>query len=253
MSRGASRGAILRSWSEQAAPRERSALRELARSVSALAARSGKRTLLLVTNGYEWYPGQTLAQAFAFSPLQQFDYDIGDDLRKVLAEANGSGITIQVFDAKGLAVDADASQSSSPQVNPFFRAQNFRDSMAALAGETGGTLVENRNVFRAELDRVYREASSYYSVGVTLNGVPGAKARKVDVRTTRPGVVVRSRTGFVARTADEAAADRMEMALLTPGAAGDFAATLKIGALESKGGIGRPDRIVRGLLSRCRS
>jgi hypothetical protein len=110
--------------------------------------------------------------------------------------------------------------------------------MAALAGETGGTLVENRNVFRSDLDRVYREASSYYSVGVTLNGVPGAKARKVDVRTTRPGVVVRSRTGFVARTADKAAIDRMEMALLTPGAAGDFAATLKIGTLESKGGIG---------------
>ena len=239
VSRASTRSSILRSWSAQAAARERSSLAELARSVSALAARSGKRTLLLVTNGYEWHPGQTLAQAYGPSLLQQFDYDIGDDLKVILEEANSSGITIQVFDAKGLVVDVDASQPLSPAVNPFFKAQNFRDSMAALAYETGGSLVENRNVFLSDLDRVYREASSYYSVGVTLAGVPGKGSRDVEVRCTRPGVVVRARTGFAAKTADEAAIDRIEMALLTPGAAGDFPATLRIGAPESKGGPGR--------------
>lgn len=239
LSRPSSRGGILRSWSAQTASRERSALAELARSVSALAARSGKRTLLLVTNGYEWYPGQTLAQAYGPSLLSQFDQDIGDDLRKVLARANSSGITIQVFDAKGLVADGDASQPLPLATNPFFRTQNFRDSMAMLARDTGGSLVENRNVFRSDLDRVYREASSYYSVGVTLSGVPGKSTRTVEVLTTRPDVVVRARSGFSAKTADEAAVDRVEMALLTPGATGDFAATLRIGALESKGGPGR--------------
>lgn len=238
-SRVASRGGILRSWASQAAARERSALRELSRSVSALAARSGKRTLLLVTNGYEWYPGQTLAQAFGPTLLSQFEENVGDDVAKVLAEANGSGITIQVFDAKGLASDADASEAAPPTVDPFFRAQNFRDSMVSLARDTGGTLVESRNAFRSELDRVYREASSYYSVGVTLSGVPGTTGRKVEVRTTRPGVVVRSRTGFEAKTADRAAVDRVEMALLNPGATGDFPATLRIGTPEKKGGLGR--------------
>jgi VWFA-related protein len=239
LSRTSSRGAILRSWADQAAVREKSALGELARSVSALAARSGKRTLLLVTNGYEWYPGQTLAQAYGPNSLIQFDQNIGDDIGKVLSRANSSGITIQVFDAKGLVADSDASQMLPSAVNPFFKQQNFRDSMAALAGETGGTLVENRNLFRTDLDRVYREASSYYSVGVTLSGVPGTGSRKVEVRTTRPGVEVRARTRFGAKTADEAAVDRVEMALLNPGATGDFSATLRIGALEKKGGVGR--------------
>jgi hypothetical protein len=50
---------------------------------------------------------------------------------------------------------------------------------------------------------------------------------------------VRARTGFEAKTAADAAVDRVEMALLTPGAAGDFPATLKIGAPESKGAPGR--------------
>lgn len=235
VSRGSARTGLIRNWSTQAAARERSALLELSRSVSALAARSGKRTLLLVTNGYEWYPGQTLAQAFGPSPLQQFEYEIGDEIRKVLDEANSAGITVQVFDAKGLTVDVDASERLSPALSPFFRQQNFRDSMSQIAAGTGGALVENRNLFKTELDRVYREASSYYSVGVTLSGLPPAGARKVDVRTTRPGVTVRSRNGFVARSADAAAVDRIEMALLTPAASGDFPATLRIGTPESAG------------------
>jgi len=239
VSRPSARTAIIRSWADQSGARDRSALRELARSVSALAARSGKRTLLLVTNGYEWYPGQTLAQALGPSPMQQFDQDIADDIRRVLSEANGAGVTIQVFDAKGLGSDVDAGERLVPAVNPYFKQQNYRDSMVSLSSETGGSLVENRNFFRTDLDRVYREASSYYSVGVTLSGVPGKGTRKVAVTSTRPGVDVRARTGFAAKTAAEAAVDRVEMALLTPGAAGDFPAQLKIGAPEAKGGPGR--------------
>lgn len=238
-SRPAARSSILRSWSSEAAARERSALGELARGVSALAARSGKRTLLLVTNGYEWYPGQTLAQAYGVSGLAQFDQNIGDEIRRVFEAANASGVTIQVFDAKGLVVDSDASAALPSGVNPFYRAQNFRDSMMALARETGGDLTENRNAFDGALERVYREASSYYSVGVTLSSLPGSGTRKVEVRSTRPGVVVKARTGFGAKTAEDAAVDRIEMALLNPAAAGDFPATLRIGTLEGRGGIGR--------------
>ena len=164
--------------------------------------------------------------------------DWSEELKEVLDEANSSGITIQVFDAKGLVAEGDASEAAPPSTSPFFRAQNFRDSMAVLARETGGALVESRNVFRADLDRVYREASSYYSVGVTLSAVPGAGARKVEVRTTRPGVVVRSRVGFGAKNAEDAAVDRIEMALLNPDAAGDFPAELRIGAAEAQG-LGR--------------
>lgn len=237
ISRPRYRESVIRSWSFEAANRERAALSELARSISALAARSGKRTVLLVTNGYEWHPGQTLAQAFGPALVSQFEQDVSREIDEVLAQANSAGITIQVFDAKGLSSDVDASERLSPAVNPFFRAQNFRDSMAAMAARTGGTLVENRNDFRASLDRVYRETSAYYSVGVTLSALSGVGPRKVEVRTTRPGVAVKARTGFVARSADEAAVDRIEMALLTPGARGDFSATLRIGELKSAGGL----------------
>lgn len=234
-----SRASLIRDWSTEAAHRERWALRELARSVSALGARSGKRTLLLVTNGYEWNPGRALALAFGPNLVSQFAEDVGEEIEKVLAQANAAGITIQVFDAKGLGAGVDASERSNPAISPFYRVQSYRDSMVTLASRTGGTLVENRNEFRADLDRVYRESSVYYSVGITLAGLAGTGERKVEVRTTRPGVVVRSRTGFVPRGADEAAVDRVEMALLTPGAPGDFPAALRIGTLSPSGGLAR--------------
>ena len=234
-----SRASLIRNWSTEAAQRDRWALRELARSVSALAARSGKRTLLLVTNGYEWHPGRALALAYGSNLVSQFAEDVGEEIEKVVAEANAAGITIQVFDAKGLGAGVDASERSNPAISPFYRAQAFRDSMVTMASGTGGTLVENRNEFRADLDRVYRESSAYYSVGVTLSGLAGSGERKVEVRTTRPGVVVRARNGFVPRSADDAAVDRVEMALLTPGAPGDFPATLRIGALAPSGGLAR--------------
>lgn len=234
-----SRASLIRNWSTEAAQRDRWALRELARSVSALAARSGKRTLLLVTNGYEWHPGRALALAYGANLVSQFAEDVGEEIEKVVAEANAAGITIQVFDAKGLGAGVDASERSNPAISPFYRAQGFRDSMVTMASGAGGTLVENRNEFRADLDRIYRESSAYYSVGVTLSGLAGSGERKVEVRTTRPGVVVRARNGFVPRSADDAAVDRVEMALLTPGAPGDFPATLRIGSLSPAGGLAR--------------
>ncbi len=233
------RQAIVRSWAQQTSARDKGALEDLRRSVAALAARSGKRALLLVTNGYERYPGQTLTQAFGPSLLSQFDYDSTSDIQKVISEANSAGITVYPFDAKGLVAEADASARSSPVVDPFWARQNYRDSIAQMAAETGGQLVENRNTFTTSLDRVYAESSSYYSVGVTLASLEAAKGdRKVSVTTTRPGVTVRARTGFSPKTADEAALDRVEMALMTPDAPGDFAAGLTLDA-PKPGGIGR--------------
>jgi hypothetical protein len=55
---------------------------------------------------------------------------------------------------------------------------------------------------------------------------------------TRPGVTVRSRRSYAAKSAEEAARDRMEMALLTPDASGDFSASIAVGSPKKGGGLG---------------
>ncbi len=233
------RDAVIRNWGAQADARDKGTLDEFRRAVDALGARSGKRVLLYVSHGMELRPGQSLVQSLGGNSLNQFDYNLTPEYKAVLEAANRGGITINTLDARGLASDLDASEADPPAVDPFLANQNRREVIAGFADETGGVLVENRNFFSASLDRIYRESSSYYAVGITLASLDVKKpVHDVRLTTTRPGVTLRARRGFVPLTAAQAARDRLEMALITPDAGGDFPVSLRTDAAKKGGGFG---------------
>lgn len=235
-----SRDPLIRSWSEQVAAREKAVLQDLARAVSALSARSGKRAMIYVSNGLELRPGQSLSQALGTSTLAQFEYSVTDSFRKVVDIANRGGVTIHALDAKGLTTDDIGAENASPSpFDRFFLNQNLTEALSGFAEETGGILVQNRNDFKVAMDQIYRDSASYYSLGVTLTNLdPKKVSHSVSVTCARPGVTVRTRRSYGAKSADEAARDRMEMALMTPDAKGDFPLEMKIGTPKS-GGLGR--------------
>jgi len=238
-SRASSRDSIIRSYSDQIKSREKGTLDELKRAFGALAARSGKRVAFWVSSGIELRPGQTFAQALASTSLNQFDYSVTEDFAAVVAEANRSGITVHSLDARGLATEVDASESAPSPVTGFTSDMNRREALAGLAYETGGILVENRNTFGGALERIYQESATYYSIGVTLSALDPKKTdHAVRVTSTRPGVSLRARRAYGAKTADASAGDRMELALVTPDASGEFPVELAIGAAKKGGGIG---------------
>jgi len=237
--RAFSRQQVIRSWSQQAFVREKATLDDLRRAVAALAARSGKRILVLVSDGLELHPGQILSQTFGPSSISQWDYSVTNDLSSVIAEANSAGVTVHAIDAKGLTSDSDAAESGPSPFGSFFVSQTLKEPLAEVSRQTGGTLLTNRNTFQAAFDRIYRDASSYYSIGVTLSNLDTrAKDHKVDVATTRPGVEVRTRPPYTPKTAGAATHDRMEMALLNPAARGDFPVAVAIGPPKKGGGLG---------------
>ncbi len=232
-----SRSSIIRNYGAQARVREQNALNDLRRAISALAARSGKRTLVYVGDGIELRPGEAFARAF--SPgLQQFEYDVTKEYRSVIHEANESGVTMYTIDARGLTADTDASAQAPPDLAPFERHVIRREALAGFAAETGGAFFENQNVFKGAVDQIYRESSTFYSIGVTLASVPKKAEHSVKVSVSRSGVTVRTRSSFIPMTADKAARDRIEMALLNPEARGDFAVSLRLGPAKP-GGLGR--------------
>ncbi|HEX7579760.1 MAG TPA: VWA domain-containing protein [Thermoanaerobaculia bacterium] len=217
-----SRSSLVRTWAEQVRAREDGSLQDLQRAVSALAARSGKRTLIFVSRGFELHPGQTLFAAIG-PGINKFDYSVADAWQKVIDEANRGGVTIHALDGRGLVAEADASESAPPLVSAFLDNQTRRETLAGLAEETGGTLVFERNFFPAALDQIYRDSGSYYLVGVTLTSLDPKKAtHDVKVTSTRPGVKVRARKRYAPMSADGAARNRAEMALITPDATGEF-------------------------------
>ena len=239
-SRQSSRDSIIRSYGDQILNREKSTLNELKRAFAALAARSGKRVAFWVSSGLELRPGQTFAQALATNALSQFDNSVAAEFRALVAEANRSGITVHALDARGLATDTDASESDAPVVSSFAADANRREPLAGLAEATGGILVQNRNTFSGALERIYQDSASYYSIGVTLTALDPKKTdHAVRVTSTRSGVTLRARRSYGAKTSDEGARDRMELALLTPDAAGEFPVALTIGTAKKGAGIGR--------------
>lgn len=233
-----SRQSVVRNYAARAKVREDNALGDLRRAVAALAARSGKRTLVYVGAGIELRPGQTLAAALGLRGLQQFEYDVTESYRAVLGEANGSGVTIYAIDARGLTTDVDAGEAQPSELTTFERSAYRREVLAGLADETGGVLFENRNVFKGAADQIYRESSTFYALGVTLSSLPKKDSYGIGVSVTRPGVKVRTRSRFVPMNVERAARNRIELALVTPEGRGDFDVDVAVGATKS-GGIGR--------------
>ncbi|HYN08183.1 MAG TPA: VWA domain-containing protein [Vicinamibacterales bacterium] len=78
-------------------------------------------------------------------------------------------------------------------------ARTRREFLQIAAEHTGARAIVNTDAFEPDIDQIFEEAGSYYLVGYqTSNGRPDGKFRKVDVKVKRPGMTVRSRSGYYA-------------------------------------------------------
>jgi hypothetical protein len=80
-----------------------------------------------------------------------------------------------------------------------------QDTLAALAINTDGRAIINRNDLEKGLRQVVRDTSAYYLIGYNSSAPADGRFHEIKVRLTRPGVQVRSRKGYWAPTAAEAA------------------------------------------------
>jgi hypothetical protein len=69
---------------------------------------------------------------------------------------------------------------------------------------TGGRTVLNTNAPETAVPAILDESQSYYLLGFSASDPTGAKLHRIEVKVNRPGVQVRTRTGYVGN--DEAAA-----------------------------------------------
>ena len=75
-----------------------------------------------------------------------------------------------------------------------------QDSLRVLAEQTGGIAVVNQNDFDKALKRIDNETSDYYVLGYYSNNPdPLKRTRRIEVKTTRDGVQVWSRTSYSLR------------------------------------------------------
>jgi VWFA-related protein len=74
-----------------------------------------------------------------------------------------------------------------------------REFLQITADHTGARAIGRTDELSYEIDRMFAEATSYYLIGYqTSNGQPDGKFRRIEVKVDRPGLTIRTRSGFYA-------------------------------------------------------
>ncbi|MEO8432407.1 MAG: VWA domain-containing protein [Acidobacteriota bacterium] len=215
------RAAYARSYAEEERAAVENLLRDVAAELTTLTALPGKRAFVFVTGGFDAQPGYAMYEyalgRFGMG-LSSFDSrSTANVIDALVRKANASEVTFYTVDARGLSAEGGSAGDDDPLLNrpgvAFTARTDSQAGLLSLANETGGIALLNTNALARGLERIYQDASTYYSVGVTLTNLPGSGFRNVRVTVTRPGVTVRARRSFAPRTPADRASDVAQSAL----------------------------------------
>lgn len=145
-----------------------------------LGAYAGRKTLVLLSEGF-------------------FVEDSRATVERTAGRAARAGVTIYSIDGRGL-----VPVSGTPDVltTGAQRSTSFdtgEDGPNILTAGTGGVMVRNLDDMSRAFGTVARDTSTYYVIGYApANARMDGKFRKIEVKSTRPGVKVRARKGYMA-------------------------------------------------------
>ncbi|HSN68630.1 MAG TPA: VWA domain-containing protein, partial [Thermoanaerobaculia bacterium] len=247
------------------------ALRVLLRQMAPV---SGRKVLILVSEGFQLQPGRELfivANPSDMDVASLFDLESeqGPELIRSLADsANAAGVTLYAIHGGGLSAlgsvehvsimpelpppdpanptplrNFEAPQTSDETEMVRERILNSVEGMTELAERSGGTVTRNLNDFRAAFGDIAADISSYYSIGyrVTASESPryhpqeDQKERRIEVRMRDARYTARARTSIPVRSPEMEIADAVVGRLAFPGGDNDLGITARAGEAERTG------------------
>jgi len=159
------------------------AFRSLARIMSAY---KGRKNLIWISESFvvDTMPDMNPRQG----PLMMSEYS--RELEMMSDALMQAQIAIYAIDPAGLSGDA-----FRPMLNRFGQQSSLRE----MAERTGGKAFTNRNDLDIGIRNSIDDGSSYYTTSYTpANKTWDGKLRKIEIKTTRPGVTLRYRKGYYA-------------------------------------------------------
>lgn len=172
----------------QATSRNRITLEMLERSLNALAPAKGRKSLILVSEGFIYDPNL-------------------DDFKRVLQASRRANTAIYFVNSRGLeGMPVYMTAEFGPALPEQDVGAAFNESIEAtegadsLAADSGGFTVRNTNDLSAGIKRIADETRLYYLVGYNpTNTARDGKFRKIQVKVPgQKGVQVRARKGYYA-------------------------------------------------------
>jgi VWFA-related protein len=171
----------------QAMTRMRVTLEVLERALASLAPNKGRKTLVLVSQGFIYDPNL-------------------DEFKRTVEASRRSNVACYFLDTRGL---EGMSPMFGVQFGPapdvrdigpaMFESLEAAEGAESIAADSGGFSVKNTNDLNAGIKRIANESRSYYLIGYhPKNTARDGKFRKIQVKVARKGVQVRSRKGYYA-------------------------------------------------------
>lgn len=137
--------------------------------------------------------------------------DVLDRTRDAIASATRANVSVYAVDPRGLTgmVGYDASLGDIPiDADPSIGltaagmqsdVRRQHDSLRLISEETGGFASIDSNDFGGAFDRIQKDNSAYYVLGYyPTDSRRDGRFHNIEVRVKRPGLVVRSRKGYIA-------------------------------------------------------
>jgi len=185
---------------------------------------NARNTLITLRNVADWFASVRGRRKAILFVSEGIDYDINDlipsagsnhgsasqildETRETIAAATRSNVAIYGIDPRGLTNlgDETIEMQSFPDDTSLGISNGSlqneirlsQDSLRTLSDETGGFAVVNRNDFETAYDRIVRDNSTYYVLAYYPPDSRPGRVHRIDVRVTRPGLLVRARRGYV--------------------------------------------------------
>jgi VWFA-related protein len=181
--------------------------------VEELARGTGRRTIVLCSDGFQLVPGQELLDllraAFPGSRIQMSLIERMNDLEPVLHLAANHSIPVYTIDSRGLYTEGyfDVRNAGSAAragtigaaeigiMNDNARAAS--DTLSEIAETTGGTAFRNSNDIFAGLQRAFADGRQYYVLAyASSNSNLDGKFRAISVRVGDSKLSVQAKRGY---------------------------------------------------------
>jgi VWFA-related protein len=171
----------------EASARNEQALGVVERSLEALSAERGRKSLVFVSGGLVQDPRLSI-------------------YRQVVSESRRVNAAVYFVDARGLlgaqtGMDAEiGTRTEFIDLGSWFtEARERSEGSRALAADTGGFSLADSNDLAGALGRIGRESRSYYLLGYApANRKADGRFRSIEVKVAREGVRLRARRGYYA-------------------------------------------------------
>ena len=192
----------------------RTGANSLSALLSTLAGVSGKKVLVLTSEGFPIQPGR---EAFMMidemsrekgwnagsAMLETMTYDGTRMIQEIAKTANANGITVYTIHAAGLTGGMDMSAEYSQPVSHTISqaaSSNTTESMRMMAEMTGGLASVQSNNFAEAFKRIARDLDSYYSLGYRAGTERVDRQRYLQVKVKNRDYIVRNRQTFVEKS-----------------------------------------------------